>query len=180
MTRYRLLPLVLATSGLLAASGLALTACSGAARPNGTPASSSVRDQALPVWREFAACVRSHGVPDVPDPQVDEAGQATWPGRDDAQIQQAAQVVAGACDAILQKLPPQAQPHSHDQIGAAELATLRRWAQCMRDHGLPDWPDPNADGTFTLPQRIVAGGKPLFHPAQDACKDVYNGSFRTS
>jgi len=49
----------------------------------------------------------------------------------------------------------------------------------MRDHGLPDFPDPNSEGIFTMPPRINAGGKSLLRPATEACKDVYNGSIRT-
>jgi hypothetical protein len=175
MTRPKFSRLLIA--GLTAGLGLALAGCSGAGHPNGDPSPGSVRAQALPVWREFTACVRGHGVANVPDPQVDENGQATWPGLSQAQIEVARQQVGGACDAILQKLPAAAQPGG--QITEQELATLRRFAQCMRDHGLPDFPDPNSDGIFTMPPRINAGGKSLLRPATEACKDVYNGSFRT-
>lgn len=163
--------------GLAASMGLALASCSGAGHPNGDPSPGSIRAQALPVWRDFTACVRSHGVANVPDPQVDDHGRATWPGLSQAQIDVAKQQVGGACDAILQNLPAAAQPG--DRISDQELATLRRFAQCMRDHGLPDFPDPNSDGIFTMPARINAGGKALLKPAGDACKDVYDGSIRT-
>jgi hypothetical protein len=171
MTRLRLCVLL-----LTAALAPAVAGCS---HGNTTTAASSVRAQALPVWQEFANCLRSHGVPRVPDPQVDDNGQATWPGRSDAEMQRGQQIVGNACDSILQKLPPQAQPHANNQIGTQDLATLRRWAQCMRAHGLPDFPDPNSDGIFTLPDRYASGGKAMLKPAQDACKDIYNGSFRT-
>jgi len=174
MNRYRIaLPLLFAAAGLVVAS------CA-SSQPPATGTASSLHDQSLPVWQQFAACARSHGAPDVPDPQVDAAGQATWPGMSSARLQQDEQLVGNACDSILRRLPPQAQPHSASQVSTQELATLRRWSVCMRRHGLPDWPDPNADGSFTLPARISAGGKPLTYPAQQACKDVYNGSFRSA
>jgi hypothetical protein len=162
---------------LTAGLGLALASCSGAGHPNQDPSPGSARALALPVWREFTSCVRSHGVANVPDPQVDDNGQATWPGLSQAQIEVAQQQVGGACDAILQKLPAAAQPGG--QITEQELATLRRFAHCMRDHGLPDFPDPNSEGIFTMPPRINAGGKAMLGPVMEACKDVYNGSIRT-
>jgi hypothetical protein len=33
------------------------------------------------------------------------------------------------------------------------------FSQCMRSHGLPDWPDPRADGTFPLNQRLMQTSK---------------------
>jgi len=68
LTRTRISALLLA-----AALAPALAACSSGHAA--TPSSLSVRAQALPVWQEFAACLRSHGVPHVPDPQVDDNGQ---------------------------------------------------------------------------------------------------------
>lgn len=175
MTRRRHSRLLIA--GLTAGLGLALAGCSGAGHPNDDPSPGSVRAQALPVWREFTTCVRSHGAANMPDPQVDENGRASWPGLTQAQIDVARQQVGDACDVILHKLPAAAQPGG--AITEQELATLRRFAQCIRDHGVADFPDPNSDGVFTMPPRITAGGKSLLRPPMDACKDVYNGSIRT-
>ena len=29
------------------------------------------------------------------------------------------------------------------------------FSRCMRQHGLPDWPDPRTDGTFPLNRRLL-------------------------
>jgi hypothetical protein len=42
----------------------------------------------------------------------------------------------------------------------------------MRDAGLADWPDPAADGSFTLPSRYSQGGKTLFVKPLQQCKNV--------
>jgi hypothetical protein len=170
MTRTRLFGLL-----LLAALTPPLAACSSG--PTTPP--QSARAQALRVWQEFASCLRSHGATHVPDPQVDDNGQATWPGLSEAEQQQEQQIVGDACDPILQKLPPQAQPHANNQIANQDLATLRRWAQCMRQNGLPDFPDPSSDGVFSLPDRYRSGGKAVLQPAETACRDIYNGPMRT-
>lgn len=171
MTRTRIRVLLVA-----AALAPALAACSSGHTATSSP---SVRAQALPVWQEFAGCLRSHGAPHVPDPQVDDQGQAIWPGLSQAEQLQEQQIVGNACDPILQKLPPQAQPHSNNQIANQDLATLRRWARCMRQNGLPDFPDPASDGIFNLPDRYASGGKALLKSAEDACKGIYYGPIRT-
>ena len=172
LTRTRISALLLA-----AALAPALAACSSGHAA--TPSSLSVRAQAVPVWQEFAGCLRSHGAPHVPDPQVGDNGQATWPGVSEAEQQQEQQIVGGACDPILRRLPPQAQAHSNNPIANQDLATLRRWAQCMRLNGLPDFPDPSSDGVFSLPDRYRLGGKAMLQPAQAACRGIYHGPIRT-
>ena len=34
---------------------------------------------------------------------------------------------------------------------AGLVTTMRRFAQCMRQHGIEDWPDPDAQGYFHIP-----------------------------
>jgi hypothetical protein len=34
-----------------------------------------------------------------------------------------------------------------------------KFAQCMRAHGLPDWPDPLADGSYRLPSDLQTSSK---------------------
>jgi hypothetical protein len=54
------------------------------------------------------------------------------------------------------------------------MTKLRRFAQCMRAHGLSDWPDPKADGSFDLPQRLRAG-KQVFKTQLAACRQYMTG-----
>jgi hypothetical protein len=41
---------------------------------------------------------------------------------------------------------------SQAPITAADLAKDEQYAQCMRAHGIPNWPDPTADGGFPIPK----------------------------
>lgn len=34
-------------------------------------------------------------------------------------------------------------------------AAMQRFAQCMRDHGVSDWPDPDAEGYFHFPPELA-------------------------
>ena len=48
-------------------------------------------------------------------------------------------------------------------------ARLERFAQCMRSHGEPSFPDPTAQGQFILPATLSTGS-PQFQAADQACK----------
>jgi hypothetical protein len=50
----------------------------------------------------------------------------------------------------------------------------RRYAQCMRDNGVPDFPDPDADGRF----RGIGHEKedtPTYKAAMETCRDKLPG-----
>ena len=105
--------------------------------------------------------MRSHGVPDFPDP--DSSGQLPKPdaqrfGVSSSQLRAAQQ----ACRHLLPNTGGAINADSIQQCMLADdcpqplvqqvLAEERRFAQCMRSHGVPNWPDPTID-----PQ-----GRPVF------------------
>jgi hypothetical protein len=103
--------------------------------PNAAGSSSS------PSALAYSQCVRSHGVPNFPDPTSSgevPKGSAQQFGVSDTQYQ-AAQT---ACKNLL-------PAHPNQQFPAAEvqqlLAGMRTFAHCMRSHGVPNWPDPSTD-----------------------------------
>ena len=53
-----------------------------------------------------------------------------------------------ACQPIVDRLPPAAR--GAETRPAADIPALVRFARCMREHGLADFPDPKADGIFPL------------------------------
>jgi hypothetical protein len=54
---------------------------------------------------------------------------------------------------------------------SATSGQLERFAQCMRSHGEPNFPDPDAQGHFTLPATISMSS-PQFQAADQACKSL--------
>ena len=50
-------------------------------------------------------------------------------------------------------------------------ARLERFAQCMRSHGEPTFPDPTAQGKFVLPATLSTSS-PQFQAADQACKSL--------
>ena len=152
------LPLFTRARVLLCAATLGAAALAGctnggsvASSPGGAVASPiaasggaiSFEAQSLAVGRRFAQCARDNGDADFPDPLIGN-GALTWPGATKGDIL-AAEVHCAHITRELSTIPQVAEPPS-----AETLNHMRQFAGCMRAHGVPDWPDPKADGTFPL------------------------------
>jgi hypothetical protein len=95
----------------------------------------------------FARCMRANGVPNFPDP---------LPGRgllfNAGEVNPAAPAVKAA-QAKCQRLLPisSLRPGKQTHPSAQTLAKLVRIARCMRDHGVPQFPDP----TTSIPSSLT-------------------------
>lgn len=121
---------------LAAAATLLATACSGSPSPAGSGAAAT--GTGTPTLASYAHCMRSHGVANFPGP--DSSGQI--PGGKTTLIQLSRsnshyQAAQQAC----QRLWPYQPPNQAQQ--RQQLADDLRFAQCMRSHGLPTFPDPS-------------------------------------
>src|SRR5215469_1816674 len=68
---------LLAALAVVAVPLAALAGCGTAGSAAGTPGL-TVQQQARTVWLHYARCVREHGAPNFPDPQVDSQGRASF------------------------------------------------------------------------------------------------------
>jgi hypothetical protein len=85
----------------------------------------------------FAHCMRSHGVPDWPDPLPGGGFPRTGAGGNSPLADSA----INACQHLLPPIhPPSAAQEAH------LMAQGLRYARCMRSHGFSDFPDPSASG----------------------------------
>ena len=55
-----------------------------------------------------------------------------------------------------------------------EAEAGRAFSQCMRDNGVPDFPDPDADGRLRGPGHEQEGN-PRFRAAQEKCREKLPG-----
>ena len=142
----------LAGTLLGAAVVIVLAGCgSGAGAATARPTSSA---DVLAVWQRYALCARAHGVPTLPDPAFAADGRITFPG---FTAKASLEGVQAACASILHSLPPNPSTSGGPP---SDIAGLLRFAQCMRTHAFPDWPDPKSDGTFP-----ASGLPPMKTPA---------------
>lgn len=125
ITSRRLIALALAATG---AAGL--SACG-----SSTPSSQSARaNQGI----KFSQCMRSHGVPNFPDPSGGGGGGFHIQIGGDVNPQSPSfQSAQNTCS----KLQPGGGPVS-PKTSAARHAQLVTLAQCMRAHGISSFPDP--------------------------------------
>ncbi len=156
------------TSGGSAADG---------AGKSSTPESSASTQQKMVAYSQ---CMRTHGVPEFPEPteghllvhSSNHNGHVTGVNPQSSQFQ-AAQKVCGKL------LPNGGSPSPAEQAKMQESAL--KFSQCMRTHGVPNFPDPTvSDGGVRM--KLKAGGangidpeSPQFRAAQKACQSIAPG-----
>jgi hypothetical protein len=122
---------------------------------------------------EFAECMRDNGVSEFPDP--DASGELTVDGvlngsslDSDAPAWKQA---IGAC----KDLQPPGFTGDHD-VGDEEQDARLEFAQCIRDHGVEDFPDPTRDSpmvdTRRIPSAATDGGMSILNAAMRKCSDL--------
>jgi hypothetical protein len=150
-----------------------LVACGSTGQPSGTATgaanpTSGGSDPAL----QFARCVRSHGVPNFPDPK--SGGGIQIPDN----INPESPSFRSARQACKQFLPDRAPPRG---TSAQDRAAALNLSLCMRKHGVPQFPDPafspprNAQAVLVMRGMVFAiptsvnPKSPAFQRASRAC-----------
>jgi hypothetical protein len=120
---------------------------------------------------KFAQCMRDKGVSEFPDPDasgaltIDAVANGTSVDPNSATFQQA----LSACR-DLEPAGFMGQKRSAQQQQAA-----LKFAQCIRDNGVKDFPDPAPDGplvdTNRIPSASTPGGMTILHAAMQKCRD---------
>jgi hypothetical protein len=146
-----------------------LTACAGGGSGTGGSGPSQPSDPTSAGTSQagaaaFAQCVRSHGVPDFPDPQNGHF------------------LISGA---------DQNNPHFNSAVkacqhlmgpggisgGGSNNTQLLAFAHCMQSHGVPQFPDPTANGGIGLPQGVDPNS-PQFQKAWRECQSKLPGALQ--
>jgi hypothetical protein len=129
----------------------------------------TVRDKAT----KFAECMRDNGVSEFPDP--DASGELTIDGVLNGSSPNpntpAWKDAIGAC----KDLQPPGFTGDED-VSDEEQEVRLEFAQCMRDNGVEDFPDP-AKGdplvdTRRIPSAVEDGGMDIINAAMQTCSDL--------
>jgi len=172
----------------MAAVALLTAACGVHVSLGGRASSATSASTGAPTYAQevaLAQCMRSHGVPDFPDPDAaggySLSGNGTLEGAGGSVNMNSSQAQAayGDCRHLLPGGPSIAQLEQRvqqaQQAEEKQLPLLLKFAQCMRGHGEPDYPDPTLSGQGTSGSPEGAGinpGSPQFQAAVAACQHV--------
>ena len=128
--------------------------------------------------RQFSACMRSHGVPNFPDPGSGGGIQINPADGIDPNSPKF-QAAQRACQKVL---PNGGRPSPQQQ--AKMQKALLAFSACMRSHGIPDFPDPTFTGggaRLSLnggPGSDLNPQSPRFQAAQTACQGNLPGNVK--
>jgi hypothetical protein len=176
----------LALVGVVATIALLAAACGGGSKNPGAASASSTTTTVAPSGSnasgetsqsqqlQLALCMRSHGVPNFPDPSpgggqlnaISAAGINTQSPTYQAALQ--------ACN----KYTPAGNVTPAQS--AAENAKGLEFSQCMRSHGVPNFPDPITGPTggqaINMSGTGIDQNSPTYQAANSACQEIVPGS----
>jgi hypothetical protein len=150
--------------GVLAATvaGIALlaAACGGGSASSGGARTGSMQSKLL----AFSSCIRAHGVPGFPDPQPGGGFARSALNPIDLNSPQF-RAAEKACRSLaiasgFEHTPAELQKHVQQEIAES---------LCMRKHGVPNMPLPNAQGQIVFPAGGPNPSQPQFQAAQKHC-----------
>ncbi|MGH3212438.1 MAG: hypothetical protein ACRDNO_32200 [Trebonia sp.] len=149
-----------------AAAAAVTTACG--VHVNFGSSASAVASASAPTYAQelaLAQCMRGHGVPDFPDPSpsggytLTSNGSLEGTGGSISIGDSRVQAAYGDCRHLLPGGPSisqlQQDVQQQQQQQAQALPGLLKYSQCVRSHGVPDFPDP---GQGTQSPAAVKGG----------------------
>ncbi|MFC7245450.1 hypothetical protein ACFQO7_23495 [Catellatospora aurea] len=148
---------VLAACGETKDEGVATAA---GARPNASASAAALDKQEQ--GRKFAACMREHGV-DMPDPEPGDQMRADLAKIDKDKLQPAME----ACKTLL--------PNGGEavQFDPEQVEKLRTFAKCMRENGVPEFPEPDDTGKLRLDGALGQWRtSPAFTKALEKCRAI--------
>ena len=165
---------------VMAAAALLAAACSSSPSSTGSGGSPNAGGSASsPSALAFSRCMRSHGVPNFPDPPPSFNGK--FPGSSPQQLGVSVSRIRAATVACQNLLPTVRGPAL---LTAQEQQDYLRAAACMRSHGITNFPDPVFSGGtvhFPIPSSIDASST-SFTQARQTCERLipaglpYSGS----
>lgn len=149
----------------------ALTAACSTSSPEKAPSPSTGAGHRL----AFSRCMRAHDVPNFPDPgaparyrgsESSFAGISIPPTIDTQSP--AFHAAEKSCQPLLAAI---ASPQGKPPITASLKESLIAGAHCMRDHGVPNFPDPTFPASGGISQGVPVNPKsPAFQRAQKICR----------
>jgi len=146
------------------------TSTAGTASSAGTGGNENTTDRESAI--KFAECMRGNGVRGFPDP--DASGELTIDAiANGSSVDTNSAAFKQAMSACKNLEPPGFTGHTRS---AQEQANALKFAQCIRDNGVKDFPDPAPDAplvnTNLIPSTDRSGGMSALNAAMKTCTKV--------
>jgi hypothetical protein len=176
------------TAGGVLAVGMAVAGCGGGSSTSGVPTVSTATSTTSPSTSPsaggsaqatgllaYASCMRSHGVPNFPDPSGSEgiSKEATIKATQEVSTSQAA-----AAEHDCKRALPAGESLSgrpSQTVTAQDQQYYLKAAACMRSHGIANFPDPsfsNRQVEFHMLEHIVDIHSTQFTQAYRTCRKL--------
>jgi hypothetical protein len=160
-----------------ATASLAVAACGGETPTSSAAGSSRGPDAATKkALLQYAQCMRDHGI-DMPDPNFSGGRVTMQAGGSSKVAPEKMKAAQQACQKYQDKIkPPTMSAADKERFKKQALAN----AQCMRDHGITNFPDPQFDSNGGVQVAIgkdsgIDPNDPKFKAAQKACAKTMGG-----
>jgi hypothetical protein len=161
---------------MVALIGVISAGCSDASSETGAGSSggnTNVTNHAKAV--KFAKCMRDNGVTEFPDPPA--SGELTIDAvANGSSLDTSSPAFKQAISACKDLEPSGFTGHKR---GAQQQKNALKFAQCIRDHGVKDFPDPTPDAplvdTNHIPSAATDGGMAILNAAMRKCGDFTAG-----
>jgi hypothetical protein len=152
---------------MLAAIAAGCSSTSAGTGSSGGNRTASTHEKAV----RFAECMRNNGVSAFPDP--DASGELTIDAiANGSSVDPSSATFERAISACKDLEPPGFTGHKRSP---EQQKMALEFAQCMRDNGVPDFPDPTPDGplidTNRIPSAARNGGLSIINAAGQKCRD---------
>jgi len=120
---------------------------------------------------EYSKCMRTHGVPNFADPKIRvSATELIMQNPQMSPTEVASPAYQSAAADCARYLPQQSQAPAVTGAGNSQQQALR-FSDCMRSHGVPNFPDPTVSGAFKLGPAIDPQA-PAFTAAMRDCRNL--------
>jgi hypothetical protein len=173
MKRVLAVVLITLTIGLAGCSG-------GHGHPTASPSPGAMTDERLlAIGRQHAQCLRDHGLTGVSEPSVWH-GTLKFGGPQYEPDATTADAAYRVCQPIQDQVPAR-YLYQNWKPTSADVDAMGKFANCLRQHGFPDWPNPNGDGQFPIrgTNFETAVKTDPWQEAFSACRKYYNGPLLT-
>jgi hypothetical protein len=148
------------------AAGLLTAGCGGTSPPSSNQAAGGPQAGSQAI--AYSRCMRSHGVPSFPDPTISRSGGGVGIGLSIPRSVSTSPAFETAQQACGKLAPGGPGGGGAAPVTAQQHREIVQFAACMRAHGVPDFPDPDATGTFHLVN--INPNSPAFTTATQKCQ----------